>query len=80
MVDRLNRVLGGWANYFCLRPVSNAYNTVYRYTNRRLHRWFCSKHKVDSGGYTRFSAEYLYTTLGLINLPVLTSSFPRAKT
>ena len=80
MVDRLNRMLGGWANYFCLGPVSKAYNTVDRYTNRRLRRWLCSKHKVSSGGYTRFSAEHLYTTLGLVNLPVLTRSFPWAKT
>ena len=79
MVDRLNRMLGGWANYFCLGPVSKAYSTVDRYTNRRLRRWLCSKHKVGSGGYTRFSAEYLYHTLGLVNLPVLTRSFPWAK-
>jgi group II intron reverse transcriptase/maturase len=80
MVRRLNRMLGGWANYFCLGPVSKAYSTVDRYTNRRLRQWLCNKHKVDSGGYTRFSAEYLYETLGLVNLPVLTRNFPWART
>ena len=80
MVERLNRMLGGWANYFCLGPFSKAYSTVDRYTNRRLRRWLCRKHKVESGGYTHFSAEYLYKTLGLVNLPELTSNFPWAKT
>jgi RNA-directed DNA polymerase len=28
LVERLNRMLGGWANYFCLGPVSKAYNTI----------------------------------------------------
>ena len=28
MVGRLNRMLGGWANYFCLGPVSKAYRSV----------------------------------------------------
>lgn len=80
MVDRLNWMLRGWANYFCLGPVSKAYSTVDRYTNRRLRRWLCRKHKVESGGYTHFSAEYLYKTLGLVNLPELTRNFPWAKT
>jgi len=40
----------------------------------------CRKHRIGSGGYTRFSAEYLYKTLGLVNLPVLTSNFPWATT
>jgi hypothetical protein len=62
-----------------LGPVSKAYNTVDRYTNRRLRRWLCCKHKVGRGGYTRFSAEYLYETLGLVNLPVLTRNFPWAR-
>ena len=80
VVDRLNWMLRGWANYFCLGPVSKAYSTVDRYTNRRLRRWLCRKHKVASGGYTHFSAEYLYKTLGLVNLPELTRNFPWAKT
>ena len=79
MVDRLNRMLRGWANYFCLGSVSKAYGRVDDYTNRRLRRWLCRKHRVGSGGYTRYSAEHLYKTLGLVNLPRLTRNFPWAK-
>jgi RNA-directed DNA polymerase len=28
VVDRLNRMMIGWANYFCLGPVSKAYSAV----------------------------------------------------
>ena len=28
MVEKLNRMLIGWANYFCLGPVSKAYSAV----------------------------------------------------
>jgi RNA-directed DNA polymerase len=80
MVNRLNRMLRGWANYFCLGPVSKAYGNIDRYTNKRLRRWLCRKHRIGNGGYTRFSAEYLYQHLGLINLPTLTRNFPWART
>ena len=79
MVVGLNRMLRGWANYFCLGPVSKAYRIVDQYTNRRLRRWLCSKHRVGSGGYTRFPAGYLYETLGLVALSPLTRNFPWAK-
>ncbi len=79
VVERLNRMLRGWANYFCLGPVSKAYGRIDDYTNRRLRRWLCRKHRIGSGGYTRYSAQYLYGELGLINLPTLTRNFPWAK-
>jgi len=31
-IVRLNRLLAGWANYFCLGPVSKAYRLVDQYT------------------------------------------------
>src|SRR3979490_2026103 len=35
VVDRLNRRLIGWANYFCLEPVSKAYSAVDMHARRR---------------------------------------------
>jgi RNA-directed DNA polymerase len=40
VVDRLNRMMIGWANYFCLGPVSKAYSAVDMHAHRRLRRWF----------------------------------------
>jgi RNA-directed DNA polymerase len=79
LVQRLNRKLRGWANYFKLGPVSKAYRLVDRYTTRRLRRWLCHKHKVRGGGHSRYPAEYLYERLGLVRLPVLTGKLPWAK-
>src|SRR5580700_6537314 len=36
VVGTLNRMMMGWANYFCLGPVSKAYSAVERHTRKRL--------------------------------------------
>ena len=46
VVARLNRMMIGWANYFCLGPVSKAYRAVERHARKRLRQWLCAKHKV----------------------------------
>jgi len=78
IVQRINRLLRGWAEYFCLGPVSNSYRAIDRYTLRRLRRWLCNKHKVGSHGYTRFPDGYFYTQLGLVRLGPLTHTRPWA--
>jgi RNA-directed DNA polymerase len=77
-VERLNRLLAGWSNYFCLGPVSKAYHSVDRHARRRLRRWLCRKHKVSGRAMARFPDEYLDQTLGLIRLEKRTRSFPWA--
>jgi group II intron reverse transcriptase/maturase len=79
LVQRLNRKLRGWANYFKLGPVSKAYRLVDKYTTTRLRRWLRHKHKVRGGGHSRYSDEYFYERLGLVRLPVLTGKLPWAK-
>jgi hypothetical protein len=91
-VEKLNRMLGGWANYFCLGPVSKAYRAVDAHARHRLRLFLCGsgqglcvKHKVRSlalsgegTGTARFP-EYLYQTLGLVRLGVRTRDLPWAK-
>jgi RNA-directed DNA polymerase len=77
-VVRLNRLLRGWANYFCLGPVSKAYRAVDAHARDRLRWWLCRKHKVRGRGTTQFSDEYLYRTLGLVRLAPLTHNLPWA--
>jgi len=78
-VVRLNRLLRGWANYFCLGPVSKAYRAVDAQARYRLRWWLCHKHQVRGRGISRFSDEYLYRTLGLVRLEPLTHNLPWAK-
>jgi group II intron reverse transcriptase/maturase len=79
VVQRLNWALGGWANYFQLGPVTQAYRFIDAYTTRRLRRWLCRKHKHSGAGWTRYPDEYLYQTLGLIRLPISLQRLPWAK-
>jgi group II intron reverse transcriptase/maturase len=79
VVERLNRQLRGWANYFCLGPVSKSYRAVNAHAMQRLRRWLCNKHKISGNGKTRFPEQYLHETLGLVYLPALTRNLPWAK-
>ena len=78
-VGSLNRMLRGWANYFNLGPVSKAYRAVDAHVRGRLRRWLRGKHKIDSTGWSRYPDRYLYKTLGLVELSLLTRSLPWAK-
>jgi RNA-directed DNA polymerase len=79
MVGRLNRMLTGWANYFCLGPVGKPYRFVDIYTAARLRRWLCQKHKVQNGGFKRYPDRYLYQHLRLEHLQKRPQSWTWAK-
>ncbi len=79
LVERLNRLLTGWGNYFCLGPVSKAYGAVDAHTRHRLRQWLCGKHKLGGQGTSRYPDEYLYETLELVRLAQRTRNLPWAK-
>jgi len=79
VVGTLNRKLNGWANYFCLGPVSKAYRSIDSHTARRLRQWLCAKHKVAGQGTRRYSNQVLYQEFGLVRLGQRTASLPWAK-
>jgi RNA-directed DNA polymerase len=68
MVGRLNRVLRGWANYFCLGTVTKAYRAVTAHVHYRLRQWLRWKHKWRGWQYQRYADQYLHDTLGLLRL------------
>jgi RNA-directed DNA polymerase len=78
-VVRLNRMLLGWSNYFCLGPVSPAYRAIDRYARHRLRQWLRGKHKLQSRGTTRFPDARLHDEFGLIRLCDRPRNFPWAK-
>jgi hypothetical protein len=79
LVQQINGKLIGWSNYFSLGPVSKAYHAIEQYTKRRLRRWLCVKHKVQSAGWKHYPDEYLYDKLGLVSLCRLQRNLPWAK-
>jgi RNA-directed DNA polymerase len=68
IVTELNDGLRGWANYFALGPVEDAYRAIESYVTRRLRRWLCIKHEVRGSGCYRFTDQYLHDTLGLVRI------------
>jgi len=79
LVGKLNRIMVGWANYFCPGPVSKAYRAVEQHARKRLRQWLCAKHKVTWPGTKQFPETSLYARLGLVCLPGQTVNLPWAK-
>jgi RNA-directed DNA polymerase len=78
VVDSLNRMMTGWANYFCLGPVSKAYRAVEQHARKRLRQWLCAKHKGRWPATRRFPDAVLHDGLGLVRLTARTRSVPCA--
>ena len=66
-IARLNRCVGGWANYFCLGTVTKAYRRVAAHLRHRVRQWLVRKHHAQ-GSKPRYSDTYLHDTLGLLRL------------
>ena len=79
VVTKLNQMMDGWANYFCLGPVSKAYRAVDRHARKRLRQWLCAKHKAPWPATGKFSDASLHDRFGLVRLTGRTRSFSWAK-
>jgi len=79
VVKKLNQRMNGWANYFCLGPVSKAYRAIEQHAEKRLRQWLCAKHEVAWPATKKFPPDSLYTKFGLIRLTERTRNFSWAK-
>jgi hypothetical protein len=79
VIETLNRMMVGWANYFCLGPVSQAYRAIERHARKRLRQWLCAKHDLQWPAMKHYPVAALHDSLGLARLTPRTSSFPWAK-
>jgi RNA-directed DNA polymerase len=67
-VDRLNRKLRGWSNYFRLGTVSRTYRQIDLQVQTRLRRWLCVKTGRQGTGTGVYPNQVLYGRLGVFQL------------
>ena len=75
VVTKLNQMMNGWANYFCLGSASKAYRAVDQHACKRLRQWLCAKHKVSWPAAGKFPYATFNDTFGLVRLTQRTRNF-----
>lgn len=79
VVGELNLVLRGWAGYFCLGPVSDAYRAINAHVRYRFRKWWGAKHETQKLGPCWYWSPWLERTFGLLQLRWDPSRLPHAK-
>lgn len=63
----LNRLLGGWANYFSFGWTGRADAAICWHVAQRVRRFLCKRHKLSRGS-GRFDKQEIFGPLGVLNL------------
>jgi len=79
MVKELNPVLRGWAGYFCLGPVSEAYRVINSHVRYRFDKWWRAKHKHVRTDARWSWSRWLEQEFGLLELKWDARRLPHAK-
>jgi len=79
VVGELNSVLRGWAGYFCLGTVSDAYRMINTHVRYRFRKCWSAKHKAHKFGPCWYWSPWLEQTFGLLQLRWDPSRLPHAK-
>jgi RNA-directed DNA polymerase len=71
VVRALNRLLGGWANYFSHGSIFVAYRSVDAHVYERMRNFLRRRHKVSTRGTRAFGWDRVFGSLGVTSLGAL---------
>jgi RNA-directed DNA polymerase len=71
VVRVLNRLVGGWANYFSHGSIFVAYRSVDAHVYERMRNFLRRRHKVSTRGIRAFGWDRVFGTLGVTSLGAL---------
>ncbi len=69
VVNKINKVVRGWANYFYYGNCSNDMLRLKGYLDERVRTYLRRKHCIRNRGYKAFPYKYLYENIGLYKIP-----------
>jgi group II intron reverse transcriptase/maturase len=79
MVAELNPVLRGWAGYFCMGPITDAYRRINAHVRYRFREWWIAKHKKVRVDPRWYWGRWLEQEFGLLQLKWDPGRLPNAK-
>jgi RNA-directed DNA polymerase len=68
VIKALNRVLRGWANYFCYGSRTKARHAMDLHVEGRVRAFLRRRHKVAGRGYRQFPKEKIFGELGVLSM------------
>jgi RNA-directed DNA polymerase len=71
VVDRVNRLLRGWANYYSYGTRYMAYRAIDNYVYHAMRHFLCRRHKVSTRGTQRYPAAVVFEEIGVQRLRTL---------
>jgi len=68
IVEKVNPLLRGWANYYVHTNASEAFGTAQKFVNKRIRRFLRRRKHKKGMGYRQYPDEFLYGRLGLLKI------------
>ena len=67
VIDEINPILRGWANYFRVGHSNRCFSMVKHWVEKKVRRHLMRSRQRSGMGWKRWSREWIYETLGLFN-------------
>jgi RNA-directed DNA polymerase len=67
VIDEINPILRGWANYFRVGHSNRCFSMVKHWVEKKVRRHLMGSRQRSGMGWKRWSREWIYGTLGLFN-------------